>query len=165
MKLALTRAQAAKEGFQSVVGTIAFGPSVAGEEAGPPLREGGADRRDHLGLVGVVPSVLFQLGQEILDLSFDTAPGWVRRSVFEGVKPPLQLDQPVTVGFEAALLRRKRPAVLHHGQQLLQQGRVPCFRLRLSAAAKHAKSAKTRRPPRAKGGLLPSGRVDRINSA
>src|SRR5262245_5088350 len=165
MNLALTRAQAAKEGFQSIVGTVAFGPSVAGEEAGPPLLDGGAYLRHHLGLVGGEPSVLLQLGQGILDLSFDTAPGGVRVRVVGRVKPPLRLDQPVTLVFEAAILRRKRPAAWHHGQQLLQQGRVPFFRLRLSEASKHAKSAKTRSPPRAKGGLLPSVRVDRINSA
>lgn len=165
MNLALAGAQPTKEGFQIVVGAVTFGPSVAGEEPWPALPESGVDMRDHLGLIGAVSGVRFQLRQKILDLAFDIALRGMGLTVFGRVEPSLQLDQPVPLALETAILRRKRSAPLDHGQQLSQDGMAPFFWLRLSEASKRVKSSKTRRPPRAKGGLLPSVKVARINSA
>src|SRR3972149_4529567 len=141
MNLALAGAQATKEGFQVVVGAIPFGPSVARKEPRPALAEGGADMRDHLGLIGVVLGVLFQFSQEGLDLALDAEP------------------------CGAPILGVKGGSGLNPRQELLQERVAPFFWLRRSEASKRPKSSKTRRPPRAKGGLLPSVSVDRINSA
>jgi hypothetical protein len=86
-------------------------------------------------------------------------------AIFGRVEPPLQLDQPVSLARETPILRSKWAAALDHGQQLCQEGMAPFSWLRCNEASSRAKSAKTRSPPRAKGGLLLSVRVDRSNSA
>ena len=165
VNLALACTQAATEGFQIVVGAVALGPAVARKEPRPALPEGGADMRDHLGVVGVVPGVLFQVRQEVLDLAFETAPRGAWLAIFRRGEPPLQLDQPVPLAPEMPRLRCKWVATLDHGHQLRQEGMAPFSWLRFREASSRAKSSKTRRPPRAKGGLLLSVRGDRSTSA
>jgi len=166
MDLPLTSPQAAEEGLQSIVGPIAVGPSVTGEEARPALAEGGADMGNHRRIFGMAVGMVFQLAQKVFDLPLDAARGWTWLSfVVWRVKSSLQLDQPSAVAFELPVLSRKPLAVLHHNQQLVQERMAPFSRLRRSEASKRAKSSNTRRPPRAKGGLLPSVSVERIKSA
>jgi hypothetical protein len=165
LNLALTGPQATEEGFQIIVGAVAFGPGVAGKEPRPALPEGRADVADHRGVFRMALYVLFQVRQKFLDLSLNMATGGVGLGVFVRIKPPLQLDHPPLLTFELPILTGKGLATLHHRQQDLQQRMAPLFRLRRSEASRRAKSSKTRRPPRAKGGLLPSVSVDRINSA
>jgi hypothetical protein len=54
---------------------------------------------------------------------------------------------------------------LDDGQELIQDRMAPFLRLRWSEASKRVRSSKTRSPPSANGGLLPSVRVVRIRSA
>ncbi len=89
MNVALGGAQPTKEGFQLGVGGVTFGPSVAGEEPWPALPESGVDRRDHLGLIGAVSGVRFQLRQKLLDLAFDIAPRGMGLTVLGRVEPSL----------------------------------------------------------------------------
>jgi len=166
MDLPLTSPQAAEEGLQIIVGAVAFGPGVTGEEARPAVTEGGADMGNHRRILGMTLGMLLQLDQKVFDLLLDATRGWARLTlVVWGVKSSLQLDQPTALAFELPVLSRKPLAVLHHGQQLLQERMAPFFRLRRSEASKRAKSSNTRRPPRSKGGLLPSVSVERIKSA
>jgi hypothetical protein len=67
--------------------------------------------------------------------------------------------------FEVLIACGKSLAELNHGQQLLQERVPPFCRLRLSEASKRWRSSNTRSPPSAKGGLLASVKVLRINSA
>lgn len=97
---------------------------------------------DHLGLIRVVLGVLFQFGQIVLDLSLDTAPSWGRLSVVGRVKVPVQFHHPVAVAFESLVLRREGVVALNHGQQLIQKGMPPFFRLRWSEASRRARSSK-----------------------
>jgi hypothetical protein len=167
MDLPLPRPQAAEEGLQIIVGAVAFGPGVTGEEARPAVAEGGTDMGNHhRRIFSMALGMLFQLGQKVFDLPLDAARSWARLTFFVGgVKASLQLDQPPALAFELPILSRKSLAVVHHGQQLLQERMAPFFRLRRSEASRRARSSNTRRPPRAKGGLLPSVSVERIKSA
>jgi len=127
VNLALAGAQATKEGFQIVIGAVAFGPGVAGEEPRPTLPEGDADMGHHLGFVGMVLGVLFQFRQEVLDLTFDATPGWARLKVFGRIKAPIQFHQPVALALETPILPREGVATLDHGQQLVQERMAPFF--------------------------------------
>ena len=166
MNLPLACAKTSEERFQFIVGAVAFRPSIAREQTRPSLPKGGRDMRHHRGVGGMVSGLLFQLRQEGFDLALDLATRGVRLPFTLGrVKQPIQLHQPVPLAVESPIRRRKGLAPLHHGQQLNQQRMPPFWRLRSSEVAKRVKSSNTRRPPRAKGGLLPSVSVARINSA
>jgi hypothetical protein len=165
LNLALAGPQTAKEGFQIIVGAVAFGPGIAGEEPRPALPEGRTDMGDHCRVFGMVLSVLFQVLQKFLDLLLNMATSGGRLGPFVRIKPPLQLDQPPLLAFELPILAGKGLTALHHCQQGVQQRMPPLLPLRWSEASKRAKSSQTRSPPRAKGGLLPSVSVDRISSA
>jgi hypothetical protein len=67
--------------------------------------------------------------------------------------------------FEPAILGLEGAATLDDIQELVQDRMAPFLRLRWSEASKRVRSSKTRSPPSAKGGLLPSVRVVRIRSA
>ena len=166
MNLPLARAETSEERFQFIVGAVAFRPSIAREQTRPALPKCGTDMCNHCGVAGMMLGMLFQLRQEGFDLVLDLATRGARLpfSLWR-VKQAIQLHQPVTLAVEAPILRCKGLAALHHGQQLIQQRMPPFWRLRSSEASKRVKSSNTRRPPRAKGGLLPSVRVARINSA
>jgi hypothetical protein len=166
MNLALACTQATEESFQGVVGTIAFRPSVAREESRPALPEGGTEVGDHPGIFRMALGMLLQLGQEVLDVVLDEASCRARLTRFIGwVEPSIQLDQPIALAAELPVLSREGSASLNHGQQLIQERMAPFFRLCWSEASKRVRSSNTRRPPRTKGGLLPSVSVIRINSA
>ena len=141
VNLALAGAQATKEGFQLIVGPVAFRPSVARKEPGPALPEGGAEMRDHGGFVGMVLGILFQAGQEVLDLTLNVAPRGAWLAIVKRVKPALHLDQPVPLALEMPLRRRKCAAAANHGQEVIQERMAPFFRLRVSEASRRVKSS------------------------
>ena len=127
VNLALTGAQATEEGFQIVVSPVAFWPPVAGKEPWPALAEGGADMYHPLGFVGMMSGVFFQLGQEVLDLTLDTPPGWTWATVFGRVKPPFQFNEPIPLTLETPIWRCECSAALNHGQELIQERMAPFF--------------------------------------
>jgi hypothetical protein len=110
--------------------------------------------------------MLFQLGQERFDVPLDVSPSraWLTGLLWR-IQPSIQFDQPTVLTFEAAILGSESAAALDHGQELIQNGMAPFLRLRWREASKRARSSNTRRPPSAKGGLLPSVSVVRIRSA
>jgi len=166
LNLTLSGPQPPKEGFQVIVGAIALRPGIALEQARPALTEARADMSDHTGVMRTLPSMLFQLGQKLFDLTLDLLAGWARPALAVwGVETPLQFHQPVPLAFELPILRPKRVAEMDHRQQLRQEWMPPFLALRLREDSIRAKSSNTRRPPNAKGGLLASVRVLRINSA
>lgn len=115
MNLALACAETTKERFQIVVGAIAFRPPITGEEAWPALFEGKTNMGNGLAILGVVLGMLFQVRQEVLDLTLDGAAGrWRLFGVLGRVEAPVQLHQPVPLSFELPILSGKRPTPLHH---------------------------------------------------
>jgi hypothetical protein len=166
MDLPLAGPQPPKEGFQVIVGAVALRPGIALEQACPALAEARTDMGDHPSVLRTLPSVLFQLGQKLFDLALDLLTGRARLPrELRRVETPLQFHQPVPLAFEVVIACGKRVAELDHGQQLLQERVSPFCRLRVSEASKPWRSSNTRRPPSAKGGLLASVKVLRINSA
>ena len=166
MNLALTSPQASEETFEVVVGAPAFGPGITGKESRPPLLEGGADVRHHLGIGRARLGVLLQLRQKVFDLPLDLTPRGRRLiGLLRGIQSAIQFDQPITLTLETAVLSRERAATLDDGQELIQNRMTPFLRLRWRDASKRVRSPNTRTPPKANGGLLPSVRVVRIRSA
>lgn len=166
MNLTLPGPQPTKEGFQVIVGAVAFGPGITLEEPRPALAEGGADLSDHLRLGWTGLRLLLQLGQKLLDLALDLLAGRARLTRdFWRVETALQFHQPAPLTFKLSILGAKGAAELNHRHQLRQERMVPFLALRFRAESIRAKSSNTRRPPSAKGGLLASVRVLRINSA
>ena len=110
--------------------------------------------------------MVFQLGQKCFDVAFDLSAGGARLIVLLWrVQAPVQFDQPIPLTFELAILSLKGAETLDHRQELIQNRMAPFLRLRWREASKRVRYSKTRSPPSAKGGLLPSVRVDRIRSA
>ena len=166
MNLPLTGSQASEETFEIVVSPPAFRPSIAGKEARPPLTERRTKVGHRLGIFGARLGLLFQLGQELFDVSLDVSPrrAWLVGSLWR-IQSPIQFDQPTVLPFEAAILDGEGVAALNHGEELIQNGMTPFLRLRRREASKRVRSSNTRRPPSANGGLLPSVSVVRIRSA
>ena len=166
MNLALAGTQTTEEGFQVIVSAVTFRPDIAGKEPRPTLPEGGTDMCDHRCFRRVGLGVLFQSRQEFFDLAFDFSARRVRLPFsFRGIEAMFQFDQPLVLTFETPIRLCKRAAPLNHSPQVVQYGMAPFLRLRWSEASNRAKSSNTRRPPSAKGGLLPSVSVIRIKSA
>lgn len=166
LNLTLSGSQPTKEGFQVIVGTVAFGPGITLEESPPALAEGRADVADHLRLWWTGLRVLLQLGEKLLDLALDLLAGRARLPLdLWRVEAALEFHQPAPLTFKLSILRAKGAAELDHRQQLRQERMTPFLALRLSEDSIRAKSSNTRRPPSTNGGLLASVRVRRINSA
>ena len=166
MHLPLSGPQPPKEGFQLIVGAVALRPGITLEQARPALAEGAADMCDHTRILRTVLCVLLQLGQKLLDLAFDLTAGRGRLPLdFRWVETTLQFHKEAPLTFELSVVGGKRMTERDHGQQLIQEWVPPFCRLRVSEASNRARSSNTRRPPSAKGGLLPSVRVLRIKSA
>ena len=173
MDLSLAGAQSSEESLQCVVGAVTLGPSIASEQsrltplAGcRSLPKGVAEMSDHRRILRMASGVLFQLSQEFFDAALDCAGrgGWLP-VCFGRIEASLQCHQPTPLTLELPIANGEGQAALHHGQQLIQEWMPPFLRLRSSEASKRAKSSNTRKPPSAKGGLLPSVRVVRIRSA
>ena len=110
--------------------------------------------------------IVFQLSQKCFDVAFDLSAGGAGLIVLLWrVQSPVQFDQPIPLTFELAILGVEGTATLNDGQELTQNRMPPFLRLRRREASKRVRSSKTRSPPSANGGLLPSVRVDRIRSA
>jgi len=130
------------------------------------LPERRADVRHCIRIFGTRLGVLLQLSQKLFDLAFDVSAGgtWLT-GLLGGIQSPVQFDQPIPLTYELAILGLEGATTLDNGQELLQERMAPFLRLRRSEASNRAKSSKTRSPPSANGGLLPSVRVVRIRSA
>ncbi len=166
MNLSLASPQASEETFEIVVGSPPFGPGITGKESRPPLLEGRADMRHHLGIGRARLGMLFQLGQKVFDVPLDlTARGAWLTGLLGRIQPALQFDQPIALTLETAVLSRERATTLNDDQELIQNRMAPFLRLRRRDASRRVRSSNTRNPPRANGGLLPSVRVVRIRSA
>lgn len=166
VNLSLARAQSSEERFEFIVRAVAFRPGIARKESRPALLKGVRDVRNDGSVRGMGLRVLGQLCQKLLDALLDLTSGraWLP-FVVRWIEPPFQFDQPAALALELSIARAERLATLHHGEQLLQARMPPFSRLRRSEASKRVKSSKTRRPPKAKGGLPSSVKVERIKSA